>query len=381
MKFKYTLAAIAVFLLFNLNLSSQDMPGYPYTGWVYGDGELCENAEVQLVVRFINLIDQTEVYKESHNTTANDRGQFTVDISKGEVESGEFDRDFLTNPRYKMVIDMIIGCDGEEIVVVDRDVRRPRVPVAEEAENWGDNPAPDPDAEPITLKELFAGTFGFYPPVFVDGEEGTKTEKVDGRKMLEEVTPEKLCEHTQSNEPMEPSAVADSLESNPDGLQILTDMLGNKYTYGVNGLIPVSSYPECAPMKHKVSKSTTMDGQEVTVISTPENFNSPDVVRSNTEDHDEHESLMLYKFWLIGELYNAFEVLLCLEEEEDGPRSSTDKNTAAIFANNPNGTTGLLSNGAGFGSFSQGQNGAFGVTLNETISGAGIWGTIARTDH
>ncbi len=375
MKFKYALATMA-FALLTYVANTQDMQGYPYTGWAYGDGQACENADVQLVVRFINLLDGTEVYKESHNTTSNDRGQFSVDVSKGEVENGEFNSELLTNPRYKMVIDMIIDCDGQEIVVVDRDVRRPRVPVAEVAENWGDQPAPDSEDEPVTLKELLAQTFGFYAPLFLFNEAEPQTGKMDGREMLQEVTPEVLCEHVPLEEEVTPDQVKETLEADPEALQIVTDILGNAFTYGINGLIPVSNYPEQAPMKHNVSSTTTKTGEQLTVISSPESLNKPNVVRSNTNEVEEHESLILYKFLEIGDLFHAFEVFLCLEEEEDQPRTSTNHNTAAIFANNPNGTTGILSNGSGFGSFSQGQNGAFGVTLNEDISGAGVWGTI-----
>jgi hypothetical protein len=363
----------------SVQLTAQSDMGFPYTGWAYNDdGMPCENSQVDLIVRFIDLLDNDkEVYKESFSTMTNERGQFTANVGKGDVKAGEFDMDYLTKPRYKMVIDLIVDCNGQEVVILDRDVTRPRVPVAEDAENWGGHPAPDRSSDTTGWKQFLNGPYAWTLPVFASDSMGhDSTKLVTPMALKENVTLSDLCDFSPAQELMTPAAIQKLQDENNGSKEIYMDIFGSRFILGNNALIPISTYPDYSPLKLGLDTSS---GYSVITPIIP--LNDPNYVVTTNSDAKTFNSKWDIYIPTLGELINGFEVSIG-DEEEDAPpnpgffRSQASHTTSAIAGTNPVGTTGLFGAGGTFGSFSQGGSGSFAVTLNDGLSGAGIWGTI-----
>jgi hypothetical protein len=158
---------------------------------------------------------------------------------------------------------------------------------------------------------------------------------------------------------------------------VVLDLYGNAYLITENYVAPVqvdSNSFRIAYEERFTTDDLTKEQQYLTyspAMPQGKDKGQP-IIYTNDREIETVESMHTLHFESLHGLSHGLEVTV-----NESP--ATKMNTAALFANNPLGSTGLFAIGGSWGSFSQGQNGAFGVTLNETVSGAGNWGTIGFT--
>ncbi|MEZ4897001.1 MAG: tail fiber domain-containing protein [Saprospiraceae bacterium] len=356
---------------FSLSISAQENIGYPFTGWALGENGACNNSQVDVEVYFVDLLDQDkEVYRETHSTTSNELGKYQINVSTGTVKNGIFETKFLTDyRRYKMRVSLKVNCNGTIVERSDVGVTTPVVPVAENANEWGGKPAPDAEDD-VTVKDLMGAslpTLGNH--IYIIEQDSPKTKRIDYREFLEEVTPEKLCEHV-GTDPMDPKEIPEFLKARSEEKLMALDLFGHRYALGKDGIIKVNDYPEKVEVNYDWfnlnQNNYIWDILQPTLPWQNENF-----LLYHGDDPDNAESKVTYNIPKIGKLNHGFEIKISDSE-------SPDHNTAAGFFSNLQGTTGILSEGLNYGGYFQGSNGVIGIAQNPNTTGGSVWGFVPQ---
>ena len=376
---KHILATLMIFALaafVSLELQAQSPDGYPITSWVLKDGTHCRNSPVEVTVRLVTTNDEMEVYSEKFNTTTNDRGQYSVAISQGEVLNGEFDIEYLKDRiHYKILVDVKVDCMGEETEVNAIPVSNPVIPVAEDADAWGGMEAPDEDTEEATNGEILEAEEPYYAYAVCSDGFTERWYKINPGGQLEEVDEEDLPGYEEADA-VEPTDVKGHLEDNSDQKIIVPDGYGNKWIFGPNGgIINISDYPNAVPMNNEIKKITDDSDMQWDLITPLLNLDKEYVVLNTNPDPPGVSSKVAFEFQSLElPLQNAM-----LVHVEDGSRDKTGSDqTGAIFGSNPLGTAGVVGRAAGSGIIGEGPTGVFGVQLPATdVNGAGVHGAIS----
>lgn len=359
------------------DVHAQDGSGIPLNGWVLNDQrEHCRNSDAAITVKYVNLFTGETDFSESFATMTNERGQFSLDLGTGAPNGGVFDLVYLNNLKYKLELDIVVDCDGQQITIEDQSATTPRVPVAD---NWGPAPAPRTDSmKGPTWKEIMTGPYHWTIPIFQQEGDGNISDTYLSDPYIFQVPlkMDDLCGFEIFG-PYDYDLILEVASNHQGDPIIVNDYYGGAYLITESYAAPVladSGYFKIFYEERVTRDELTETFEYLTYsIAMPQGKDKEQpVVFTNRRDIETVESMHTLHFPSLHGLSHGLEVTV-----DESP--STEMNSAAIFANNPLGTTGIFAVGGSWGSFSQGQNGAFGVTLNETVSGAGNWGTIGFT--
>ncbi|MCB0658842.1 MAG: tail fiber domain-containing protein [Saprospiraceae bacterium] len=304
------------------------------------------------------------VYKEAHGVMTNQYGEYSFSPGNGIQVTGKFDLQYLVNDaRYRLELDIKFECNGEKIEESGVQLKVPWAANAESANSWDGYQFIDVVQDSLEQLDISARA-----GIILANPETKLAQTIPLNELLQGVTLDQL-DGFELFTNVHPDTMTDFLQDHPDKT-IAQDVAGNKFIQGNSGLIPVLDYPVLIPFKFELS-DLVLNGTNLNVFRPSIPFEEKETVYYNGKLPWQQESKVTYNISDIGVLNHGFEVTI-------SDPSTPDHNTAAGYFFNPNGTTGLLSEGFQYGAYCQGNNGVIGIVKNANTTGASVWGFVPQ---